>query len=527
MRLVSLVLFRVAPYFGSLASLPNKSMHSNNGKSFRPSGDLYRPNRHGAHRQGNYGPEGYNGRPDRGSSYPDRSSQRPDYRSCRGGGNIKTNRPHGSNYNGNQGLYRGNPQQSFSRQYSLNQSQGSNWLRTQQQRPQSDAYHLVYTQMLSESQVWMGDLDPRWSEADIASIWAELGDPPVNVKIMRDKTGRTQYCFLTFSNPELANAAVKRHKTPVPGSSRIFKLNRATGGQLGAELRQNQSQTHGGSGPRSQVDYSLFVGDLGSSVTEQMLHSRFNQQYPGAVKQVKIMTDANTGTSKGFGFVRFSTAEDQHAALKEMNGVVIGERAVRVGLANSSGPDQTTTNKSRLDSSTTTKLLQQQPPISPSTDPFNCVLSIEGIERAITREDLVSRFVPFGTLVYCRLDYKAHVAHIKFLLRTAAETAFTFMSGCSINGCNLSLRWGREEKDESTRMKTVPVLKSDKRYVASEKPPAFYGYPYLVDVLEDLTEEQLIQLKFVEPTNYYSMKEIDEIEELKRLQRDTYLEHAF
>lgn len=500
-------------------------MYSNNSSSYRPGGgDLYRPGRQ-APQKGNYNRDDYSSRfNDRSQNYPERSNYRPDSRHERGqNGYLRPQNTHNDYHYGGQG----NNRSTGVRSHGSYQNHGSNWL--QPQRNQGDGYHLVYTQMQADNQLWMGDLDPRWSENDIASIWNELGEPPVNVKIMRDKAGRSQYCFVTFANQAVANTAVQRNRTPVPGSSRTFKLNKASNGSNSADTgRQTLSSTTSQTNTRPQVDFSVFVGDLAHEVTEEMLYARFNQEYPGLVKQVKIMTDASTGASKGFGFVRFHQAEAQKLAIKDMNGVILGHRAIRVALANGGQEQSSTAKKSNTELTPALKLPQQQPNLLPATDPNCSVLIITGINMMISKEELLAHFSSFGTLLYCKVDYKAQQAHIKFFLRNSAEKAFLFMSRFAINGCNLKLKWGREERNTTTRTRYAPPAKSSKNvYFASEKLPDFYGEINSDAILDELSDEQITNLPIMEPSAFLNVKEIDEIHKSKLERREAYLELAF
>lgn len=61
----------------------------------------------------------------------------------------------------------------------------------------------------------------------------------------------------------------------------------------------------------------LYVGNLNFSVTDAMLHDAFSQV--GNVESVKIVTDRDTGRSKGFGFVEMSTDEEAQAAISRFN----------------------------------------------------------------------------------------------------------------------------------------------------------------------------------------------------------------
>jgi len=74
------------------------------------------------------------------------------------------------------------------------------------------------------------------------------------------------------------------------------------------------------------------VGDLGPEVNEFVLVSLFQARFPSC-KSAKIMTDAVTGQSRGYGFVRFSEETDQQRALVEMQGVYCGNRPMRISTA--------------------------------------------------------------------------------------------------------------------------------------------------------------------------------------------------
>ena len=56
--------------------------------------------------------------------------------------------------------------------------------------------------------------------------------------------------------------------------------------------------------PAGEDCASLFVGDLAPDVSDIILQEYFRQFYP-SVRSAKVITDAATGRSKGYGFVRF------------------------------------------------------------------------------------------------------------------------------------------------------------------------------------------------------------------------------
>uniref|UniRef100_A0A672IBX2 RRM domain-containing protein n=1 Tax=Salarias fasciatus TaxID=181472 RepID=A0A672IBX2_SALFA len=76
---------------------------------------------------------------------------------------------------------------------------------------------------------------------------------------------------------------------------------------------------------------SLYVGDLHPSTTEMMIYEAFSQV--GPVISVRVCRHRLTRRSLGFGFVCFSSPEEASKAIKEMNGRVLGTRALYVVLA--------------------------------------------------------------------------------------------------------------------------------------------------------------------------------------------------
>ena len=75
---------------------------------------------------------------------------------------------------------------------------------------------------------------------------------------------------------------------------------------------------------------NIYVGNLAYSVTEDDLRSAFGEF--GTVTSVKIITDRDTGQSKGFGFVEMADSEAD-AAIKALNDTALGGRNMKVNQA--------------------------------------------------------------------------------------------------------------------------------------------------------------------------------------------------
>ena len=74
----------------------------------------------------------------------------------------------------------------------------------------------------------------------------------------------------------------------------------------------------------------IYVGNLSYQTTENDVASLFEQA--GEVESVSIITDRDTGRSKGFGFVEMSN-EDADKAIAQFNGMELNGRALTVNEA--------------------------------------------------------------------------------------------------------------------------------------------------------------------------------------------------
>lgn len=75
----------------------------------------------------------------------------------------------------------------------------------------------------------------------------------------------------------------------------------------------------------------LYVGNLPYSISEQDLSEKFGAF--GTVESAKLITDRDTGRSKGFAFVEMATDSEAQAAIDALNGTDLDGRPVTVNEA--------------------------------------------------------------------------------------------------------------------------------------------------------------------------------------------------
>jgi RNA recognition motif-containing protein len=76
---------------------------------------------------------------------------------------------------------------------------------------------------------------------------------------------------------------------------------------------------------------NLFVGSLAYATTDDTLKAHFEQI--GPVASARVITDRDSGRSKGFGFVEFENEDDNQKAVDQLNGKELDGRTINVSLA--------------------------------------------------------------------------------------------------------------------------------------------------------------------------------------------------
>ncbi|XP_050540845.1 tRNA selenocysteine 1-associated protein 1-like [Daktulosphaira vitifoliae] len=166
------------------------------------------------------------------------------------------------------------------------------------------------------SSLWMGSLEPYMTESFITAAFQKMGEYPKNVKLMRNKnTGETAgYAFVDFYDP--VSVMHKLNGKYIPGTNPPvrFKLNHAG----------NPGKT-----AASDRDFSVWLGELSSDVDDYQLYKTFACRYQ-SIRTAKVVLDS-AGYSKGYGFIRFGSEEEQKHCLNNMNGFPgLGSKPIKV-----------------------------------------------------------------------------------------------------------------------------------------------------------------------------------------------------
>ncbi|KAK9847090.1 hypothetical protein WJX84_006398 [Apatococcus fuscideae] len=210
-----------------------------------------------------------------------------------------------------------------------------------------------------------------------------------------------------------------------------------------------------GASQGSGEEHSLFVGDLAAEVTDIILQESFRAYY-SSVRSAKVITDPVNGRSKSYGFVRFSNEEQRNRALKEMGGMLISGKPIRVSLATAKkGP--------AAGGALGIPPIPGMPPAaalasvglgqgqsSSDMDPTNTTLFIGGLTDPSVTEDLLRAiFSPYGPIIYTKIPAGKGCGFVQFVHRTSAEHAMTSMNQQPIGSSIARISWGRSANKPS------------------------------------------------------------------------------
>lgn len=76
---------------------------------------------------------------------------------------------------------------------------------------------------------------------------------------------------------------------------------------------------------------NLFVGNLPFSISSQELEELFTPF--GTVSRAQVITDRDTGRSRGFGFVEMDSADEAQKAIDSLDGSDFAGRQIKVNVA--------------------------------------------------------------------------------------------------------------------------------------------------------------------------------------------------
>lgn len=177
------------------------------------------------------------------------------------------------------------------------------------------------------TKLYCGNLSWNVTEQDLRDAFQTYGTVE-SAEVVMDATGRSRgFGFITMANVEEATKAGEELNTQILD---------------GRELRVNFHKPRDPNAPRppprerrggNRFDnaHRLYVGNLPWSFDDFDLQDTFEEF--GNIVDARVITDRDTGRSRGFGFVTMSSEEEIEKAISELDGSVCDGRSIRVNKA--------------------------------------------------------------------------------------------------------------------------------------------------------------------------------------------------
>ncbi|KWU45887.1 RNA-binding domain-containing protein, partial [Rhodotorula sp. JG-1b] len=299
--------------------------------------------------------------------------------------------------------------------------------------------------------LYVGNLSPRVTEYMLQEIFAVAG-PVLGVKIIPDRSmqhGGINYGFVEYHEMRSAETALQ-----ALNGRRIFDL----------EVRVNWAYQNTNTQKEDlSQHYHLFVGDLSPEVNDSVLQKAFSAF--GSLSDARVMWDANTGKSRGYGFLAFRDRTDAEQAINAMNGEWLGARAIRVnwanqknnqgvpqpgggpGMSSSGGPPPTSVSGLFVEGLSSRKVdfcCWQLDAVINQAPAHNTTVYVGNLVPYATQADLAPLFQSIGHVFEIRLQADRGFAFVKYATHELAASAIVNLNGTMVHGRPLKLSWGKE-----------------------------------------------------------------------------------
>jgi nucleolin len=184
------------------------------------------------------------------------------------------------------------------------------------------------------SKLYVGNLPWTCDSQQLAEVFQDCGNVEL-VEVIYDRiTQRSRgFAFVTMSTVRDAMAAMEK-LDGIDFGGRVLKVNFPQ-----APIREPRMSSYNdsppprreGGGGYNNSPNKLFVGNLSWNVDDESLETIFSDY--GKVLEAKVISDRETGKSRGFGFVTLASATEVNEAINNLDGAEYDGRQLRVNLA--------------------------------------------------------------------------------------------------------------------------------------------------------------------------------------------------
>jgi len=307
--------------------------------------------------------------------------------------------------------------------------------------------------------LYVGNLDPKANDTTLYEMFNSIG-PVENCKIIKDRAGKNgQYGFVDFVHREDAQQALQLDGRKIFDSE--IKVNWAV------HARKDDSTNH----------HNIFVGDLSSDVTNELLKKAFDPF--GTVTDARVMWDHSTGRSRGYGFVAFLEKAEADRAISEMDGKWLGSRTIRCNWANQKNTATRTPPSSHATGSqNTTRRSTNFEEISMQSPHSNSTIYVGNLPANTPESVVRSNFQNYGTIEEVRIQPGRCFGFVKFQTHDQATNAIIGSYDMTLGGQPIRCSWGKQKASQDHQhMGMFPHAQMYSPQYYSQQ-PYMYPYPY-------------------------------------------------
>ncbi|KAG1152102.1 hypothetical protein G6F37_001898 [Rhizopus arrhizus] len=177
--------------------------------------------------------------------------------------------------------------------------------------------------------VYVKNLDESINDEQFKEMFSQFG-PITSALVQTDEEGKSKgFGFINFENYEDAHKAVDTLNETEHNGKTLYVARAQKKTEREEELRKQYEQAKLEKLAKYQ-GVNLYIKNLDDDIDDEKLRQEFSVY--GVITSAKVMCDEK-GTSKGFGFVCFSSPDEATKAVTEMNGRMIGSKPIYVALA--------------------------------------------------------------------------------------------------------------------------------------------------------------------------------------------------
>ncbi|XP_019449781.1 PREDICTED: polyadenylate-binding protein 3-like [Lupinus angustifolius] len=245
--------------------------------------------------------------------------------------------------------------------------------------------------------LYVGDLESNVNEGQLYDLFSQVAQV-VSIRVCRDQTRRSSlgYAYVNFPTPiDAANAMEHLNFTSLNGKPiRIM-------------------YSHRDPSVRKSGFANLFIKNLSTSIDNKGFHDTFASF--GNILSCKLAVDSS-GQSKGYGFVQFDNDESAQTAINKLNGMLLNDKKVYVGL-----------------------FVRRQERSPSNGSPKFTNVYVKNLSETYTDEDLKHLFGPYGAItsavVMKDVNGKSRCfGFVNFQTPDSAAAAVDKLNGTATNG---------------------------------------------------------------------------------------------